>query len=61
MKTIAFAVAAIFAVVLSALAAPITTPAETPSLLHRVDWQAPEQLPPRLRNHCAYDVESGRP
>ena len=25
------------------------------------DWQTPEQLPPRLRNHCAYDVESGRP
>jgi hypothetical protein len=61
MNTIVFAVAAIFAMVLSAFATPIAPQAEPPSLLQRVDWQTPEQLPPRLRNHCAYDVESGRP
>lgn len=24
------------------------------------DWQEPQSLPPRFRNHCAYDPFSGR-
>jgi len=27
----------------------------------RVDWQGPLSLPPRFRNHCGYDVRTGRP
>ena len=27
----------------------------------QVDWQAPQSLPRRFRNHCAYDRFSGRP
>jgi hypothetical protein len=61
MKIIAFALAVIFAAGLNAAAAPIAPPAAPSSSLHRVDWQTPDQLPRRLRNHCAYDVESGRP
>jgi hypothetical protein len=30
-------------------------------VLVRVDWQYPWQLPPRLRNHCAYEYFSARP
>jgi len=26
-----------------------------------VDWQAPEQLPPRFRNHCTAENFTGRP
>lgn len=29
--------------------------------LIQVDWQGPRSLPPRFRNHCAYDAVSGRP
>jgi hypothetical protein len=61
MKTIAFVVAAFFAVIFSASATPVVTPPVSTSAMQRVDWQTPEQLPRRLRNHCAYDVESGRP
>jgi hypothetical protein len=25
------------------------------------DWQGPQSLPPRFRNHCSYDSFSGRP
>jgi hypothetical protein len=61
MKTIALVLAATFAVISSSIAAPVAPPAAPPALLQQVDWQTPEQLPRRLRNHCAYDVESGRP
>jgi hypothetical protein len=27
----------------------------------RVDWQYPWQLPPRFRNHCAYERFTARP
>jgi hypothetical protein len=30
-------------------------------LVIRVDWQVPESLPPRFRNHCAYENFTGRP
>jgi hypothetical protein len=29
--------------------------------LVQVDWQVPQSLPPRFRNHCVYDSFSGRP
>jgi hypothetical protein len=29
--------------------------------LVRVDWQTPEQLPPRFRNHCTAENFTGRP
>jgi hypothetical protein len=28
--------------------------------LIQVDWQGPQSLPPRFRNHCATDTFSGR-
>ena len=61
MKRIMFIVAAVFAAVSTAPAAPIAPPAADPSGLQHVDWQTPEELPRLLRNHCAYDAESGRP
>jgi hypothetical protein len=27
----------------------------------RVDWQGPEQLPPRFRNHCTFENFTSRP
>jgi hypothetical protein len=27
----------------------------------RIDWQYPWQLPPRFRNHCAYEYFTARP
>jgi len=35
------------------------TPAS--DLVIRVDWQTPEQLPPRFRNHCTLENFTGRP
>jgi hypothetical protein len=61
MKAIAFAMAAVLAMICSAAATPIAAPAAPLSIIQRADWQTPDQLPRRLRNHCAYDVESGRP
>ncbi len=31
-----------------------------PAALFGADWQGPEQLPPRYRNHCSVDRLSGR-
>ena len=41
-------------------AAPAVDMAASAPLV-RVDWQGPESLPPRFRNHCYYDAVSGRP
>jgi hypothetical protein len=41
-------------------AAPAIAPLVSPPLI-RVDWQEPQSLPPRLRNHCHRDAFSGRP
>ena len=30
-------------------------------LLHWVDWQGPDLLPPRFRNHCGFENFTGRP
>ena len=61
MKTTALIVAMLFTLNFNAFAAPLAPLTAPSSLLRHVDWQTPEQLPRRLRNHCAYDVESGRP
>jgi hypothetical protein len=37
----------------------VNLPASSP--LIRVDWQTPEQLPPKLRNHCTAENFTGRP
>jgi hypothetical protein len=33
---------------------------DVPTAAILVDWQEPEALPPRLRNHCTVEVWSGR-
>jgi hypothetical protein len=30
-------------------------------LVVRVDWQTPDQLPPRFRNHCTFENFTNRP
>jgi hypothetical protein len=59
MKTFAPALLGCFALVYTAAAAPIA-PIPTSSPTIRVDWQDPQTLPRRFRNHCAYDRLSGR-
>ena len=34
---------------------------ETPHAATIADWQYPWQLPPRFRNHCAYEYFTARP
>lgn len=61
MKTLAV----IFAVIAGVAWAICTTgqTAELPGVvpLIQVDWQVPQSLPRRFRNHCASDPFSGRP
>jgi hypothetical protein len=60
MKTIVIALLFCLTVDTVAAAAPILpVPAGAPRI--EVDWQVPQSLPPRFRNHCAYDRFSGRP
>jgi hypothetical protein len=60
MKTLVIALFAGLAAVCACPAAPIAQlPAGAP--LVQVDWQEPQSLPPRLRNHCFTDTFSGRP
>ena len=40
-------------------AAQTIKPADVPII--QVDWQTPQSLPRRFRNHCARDAFSGRP
>jgi len=59
MKTLALALLVSFAAISAAPAVPMApVPAGLP--LIRVDRQEPRSLPPRLRDHCAYDSLSGR-
>jgi hypothetical protein len=37
----------------------IAPPTDVP--VFQVDWQTPQSLPPRFRNHCTNDPFSGRP
>jgi hypothetical protein len=60
MKKLALALLAGFAAVsICPSAQAIDLPADAP--LIEVDWQYPQSLPPRFRNHCAVDTFSGRP
>ena len=56
-------VAALFAFMASASASRaveiVKLPASSP--LIRVDWQTPEQLPPKFRNHCTAENFTNRP
>ena len=58
----AFMLALVFSLTWASLcpAAPAIVPLADPSLI-KVDWQEPQSLPPRLRNHCHGDFYSGRP
>jgi hypothetical protein len=49
-----------FAGASTAQSAPPVAPLSASTLL-RVDWQDPQALPRRLRNHCYTDSFSGRP
>ena len=52
------------AVLASAVLASVARAGETNSasgLVVRVDWQTPEQLPPRFRNHCTLENFTSRP
>jgi len=60
MKTIVLAFFACVATIAVCPAAPIDHSLARAPLL-RVDWQEPQSLPPRFRNHCVYDRFSGRP
>jgi hypothetical protein len=58
--------AAIFAVVgfvasASACPAGAANLAPADGAVLRVDWQGPEQLPPRFRNHCTFENFTSRP
>ena len=59
-KASAFALLTCLAATAPCLAGtPDITPAD--GLTIRVDWQVPEYLPPRFRNHCTYENFTGRP
>jgi hypothetical protein len=62
MKTLAL----IFTVIAGVASVAICPAGQTAELtggvpLIQVDWQVPQSLPPRFRNHCAFDPFSGRP
>jgi len=59
MKALMFALAILVAVATAAGAAPIASLAGPPVVY--VDWQDPQTLPPRLRNHCGFERFTGRP
>jgi hypothetical protein len=60
MKTFALVLVACMAWASGCPAGQTNDPAVGAALI-QVDWQEPQLLPPRYRNHCAYDRFSGRP
>jgi hypothetical protein len=60
MKILAVAFLACMACVATGRAQEMIDP-DAGAALIRVDWQEPQMLPPRFRNHCANDAFSGRP
>jgi hypothetical protein len=62
MKSSALAALISIAAAAAAAAAPaapwVHPPVEVSAL--KADWQYPEQLPRRFRNHCSFDVNHGR-
>jgi hypothetical protein len=59
MKTLALTLLVTLAALDVCSATPIASPPAAVALV-RVDWQEPQMLPRRLRNHCATDAMSGR-
>ena len=60
MKAFAFAMlAGLAAGSFGSSAQAIDLPADAP--LVQADWQEPQSLPRRFRNHCTFDSFSGRP
>ena len=59
MKTLVLALWGCLAASVCSAAVPIALPAHAPVM--QVDWQDPQLLPRRFRNHCASDAFSGRP
>jgi hypothetical protein len=39
----------------------ISRPDALADIIIRADWQFPQQLPPRFRNHCRYEYFTARP
>ncbi|MGA2894931.1 MAG: hypothetical protein ABSE22_18855 [Xanthobacteraceae bacterium] len=60
MKTFVLALLTCMALTTACLAmTPAPLPAHSSAV--RVDWQDPQQLPPRFRNHCSFENFTGRP
>jgi hypothetical protein len=59
-KSFAFATLALLAAVPANGTMPMHSSNST-AVVMQVDWQAPLQLPPRFRNHCAVETFTGRP
>jgi hypothetical protein len=62
MKTIALAIVLLICaawVTICPAGQTIEPPGDAPII--QVDWQVPQSLPRRFRNHCASDPFSGRP
>ncbi len=58
--------AVVLALLVYFVAAPVGTAAafeirRAPGAAILVDWQYPESLPPRFRNHCSTEYFTGRP
>lgn len=59
MKVLALALFGCLAASVCAAAPPVAVPTRAPIV--QVDWQDPQSLPRRFRNHCATDAFSSRP
>jgi hypothetical protein len=60
LRAVVFAILGYVALASAGLAADVSLAAADGAVL-RVDWQGPEQLPPRFRNHCTLENFTGRP
>lgn len=59
-RAIVFAILGYVALASAGLAGEVNLAAADGAVLF-VDWQGPEQLPPRFRNHCTLENFTGRP
>ena len=59
MKLLALASLIFVAATMVTAAQPLRPP-PPPGLLIEADWQSPQQLPRRFRNHCVYDASRHR-
>jgi hypothetical protein len=60
LRTVIFAVLGYVALASAGLAGEVNLAAADGAVVF-VDWQGPEQLPPRFRNHCTLENFTGRP